>query len=131
MAVRIDHRRFLKVLWAGQLYQFVGMPNGLACAPRIFTKLLTPVFASLREEGVECFPYIDNSLVLADSQEECQRRLVSLGLKLDSLGFVIHKDKSVLTPQQELTFLGFELNSLEMVVKLGKKKREKFMRAQG
>jgi len=37
-----DHEKYLKFEWKGQLYQFTCLPNGLACAPRLFTKLLKP-----------------------------------------------------------------------------------------
>ena len=37
---------------------------------------------------------------------------------LRSLGFTIHAEKSVLVPQQKLTFLGFEFNSVDMTVSL-------------
>ena len=45
-------QKYLKFEWGGALYQFVCMPNGLSCCPRMFTKLLKPVLASLREQGV-------------------------------------------------------------------------------
>ena len=55
------HRKFLRFRWGGELYQFRVLPNGLACAPRIFTKILNLIFAYLREQGVEAFQYIDDS----------------------------------------------------------------------
>ena len=44
-------RKYLRFVWNEQLYEFVGMPNGLTSAPREFTKILKPVFAKLRTEG--------------------------------------------------------------------------------
>ena len=127
--VRPEHRKFLRFLWRDQLFQFLGMPNGLACAPRVFTKLLKPVFAELREEGVECFPYIDDSLVVADSPGVCKEGLDKLSQRLDSLGLVVHQEKSVFVPSQELVFLGFRLDSRTMTVSLPEDKVEKFGRA--
>ena len=43
-----EHQKFLKFFWRGQTYKFTCLPNGLACAPRVFTKLLKPLFATLR-----------------------------------------------------------------------------------
>ena len=123
------YRKLLRFEWEGVLYQFVGMPNGLACAPRIFTKLLSPVFAQLREEGVECFPYIDDSFVVADNREECRQGLQKLCQQLDSLGLVVHLGKSVLEPTQELIFLGFIIDSVELKVKPTEEKKEKLERA--
>ena len=42
-----SHQKYLKFEFNGQLFQFTCMPNGLACAPRLFTKLLKPVYSSL------------------------------------------------------------------------------------
>ena len=127
--MRQEVRKFLKFTWEGKLFQFVGMPNGLSCAPRIFTKLLVPVYADLRQKGVECFPYIDDSFVVADSEEACRSSLVELSHTLDDLGLVVHEGKSVLEPTQKLVFLGFELDSKRMVVSLTREKKEKFRRA--
>ena len=38
------NRKYLKFLWNNKLFQFLGLPNGLACAPRLFTKILQPVW---------------------------------------------------------------------------------------
>ena len=111
------------------MYQFVGMPNGLACAPRIFTKILTPVYANLREWGHECFPHINDSFEVGDSWESCRDSVVRLCESLDDLGFVIHREKSVLDPQTKLVFLGLELDSQTMTVALPQDKRDKLWRA--
>ena len=34
--------KFLRFIWEGTLYEFTCLPNGLSCAPRIFTKILKP-----------------------------------------------------------------------------------------
>ena len=41
-------RKYLKFCWRGVLYQFTALPMGLTSSPRIFTKVLKPVFATLR-----------------------------------------------------------------------------------
>jgi len=42
-----SHQKYLKFEWKNMLYQFMCFPNGLACCPRKFTKLMKPVFATL------------------------------------------------------------------------------------
>ena len=121
-------RKYLRFIWKGTLFQFLAMPNGLSCAPRFFTKMLKPAFACLGEQGHKCFPYIDDSVVVAYS-EECRASAEALAEQLDQLGFYIHPDKSVLVPTKELTFLGFKLNSETMSVALCESKREKFSKA--
>ena len=127
--VKAEQRKFLRFRWKGELFQFKVLPNGLACAPRCFTKILNPVFASLRELGVEAFPYIDDSFIVADSSEVCKESVDRLADMLGSLGFVLHQQKSVMEPTKELTFLGFNLNSEELKVFLTEDKEEKLIRA--
>ena len=45
-----DHK-YLKFIFNGTLYKYTCLPNGLSSAPRIFIKLLKPVYASLRTQG--------------------------------------------------------------------------------
>ena len=35
-----EHQKYLKFQWSGCLYQFTCYPNGQACCPRKYTKLL-------------------------------------------------------------------------------------------
>ena len=64
--IREAHRKFLRFEWEGQLWQFDCMSNGLALAPRKFTKLLEPVFATLRERGHLSTAFLDDSLLSGD-----------------------------------------------------------------
>ena len=127
--VKESHRKFLRFRWQGKLWQFRVLPNGLACAPRSFTKLLVPAFAVVRERGLECFPYIDDIFVVADSTEDCSNSIDQLRQVLEDLGFKIHEEKSEFTPTRNLTFLGYSLNSVTMRVFLTEDKEEKFLRA--
>ena len=124
-----EERKFRRFLWEGQMFQSVALPNGLASVPRIFTKILTPVYAKLRESGHECFPYIDDSFVIADTVKQCQETVKILCEQLDKLGFVIHTERSVIRLTQNLIFFGFHLDSREMKVCPTKKKRQKLRRA--
>ena len=45
------HQKYLKFIWNNKLYKFTCFPNGLAFCPRKFTKLMKPVFATLREKA--------------------------------------------------------------------------------
>uniref|UniRef100_T1J6W0 Reverse transcriptase domain-containing protein n=1 Tax=Strigamia maritima TaxID=126957 RepID=T1J6W0_STRMM len=50
-----NYKKYLRFLWLGILYEYQVMSMGLAHAPRIFTKLIAPVFAHLRVLGL-CGP---------------------------------------------------------------------------
>lgn len=116
VSIHPSHRGFLAFAWEGALLQFNALPFGLTSAPRIFTKLLKPVFCDFRTRGHEGFVYLDDSFVIGKSKEECQKGVDYLVQSLSSLGFRIHEEKSALIPAQELTFLGYVLNSVELTV---------------
>lgn len=113
-----SHRRFLRFYWKGKKYQFVCMPNGLASAPRVWTKLLKPVFSYLRKLGFANVAYIDDSFLQADGYGQCCQNIRETAYLMDSLGLTVHPSKSVLIPTQEITFVGFVINSILMTVRL-------------
>jgi hypothetical protein len=43
------------------------MPNGITSVPSIFTKLMKPVYSTLRQYGHKNVAYIDDSLLIADT----------------------------------------------------------------
>lgn len=91
---------------------------GLATSPRVFTKVLKPVFASLRARGFISTAYIDDSCFQGSTFDECQRNILSTVKLMDSLGFTVHTEKSVLIPTKQIVFLGFLLCSETMTVRL-------------
>lgn len=126
-SVRIStkHQTYLKFFWNGALYKFTCFPNGLALAPRKFTKLLKPVYTSLRHKGHLSSPYIDDSILLGYSFSECASNVIDTVKVLDNLNFVPHPKKSVFIPTQIIVFLGFVLNSINMTVSLTPEKAKK------
>ena len=122
LGINKQDRNCLKFTWKDQLYHFTAMPNGLSPAPRVFTKLLKPVLSSLRKEGYVNCAYIDDILLIGESYNECLTNVLETMKLFDSLGFTIHKDKSVVIPKQNIEFLGFLINSMDMTVRLTDKK---------
>ena len=111
-----DYQKFLRFSWRGRLFQFTCLPNGLSCTPRLFTKILKPVYATLRNEGHLNVGYIDDSYLQGDTIQECQTTITDTCCLFQELGFIIHPVKSVLRPIQTIVFLGFVLNSVSMTV---------------
>ena len=62
--VALTDQKYLLFKFEGQLYKFVCLPNGLSSAPRIFTKLLKPVFAALRKQGHQIMCCLDGSFLM-------------------------------------------------------------------
>ena len=63
------HQKFLQFTWKESLYQFQCLPFGLSCAPRVFTKVMKPVVAFLRERGIKLIIYLDDLLIIYSCPE--------------------------------------------------------------
>ena len=113
-----EDKIFLRFWWNSELYQYNAMPNGLALAPRKFTKLLKPIFAKLREQGYASTAFIDDSLQLSETYARALCNVLATTELMLSLGFVVHPDKSVFTPTQRITYLGMIIDSVSMTVQL-------------
>ena len=111
-----DFQKYLKFKFNGKLYQYTCLPNGLSSAPRLFTKLMKPVYAILREQGHTNLGYIDDSLVLGDTVTECASSVRATKDLVEHVGFTPHLEKSIFAPTQIIVFLGFTLNSITMTV---------------
>ena len=101
-----------------QTYQFNCLPFGLSCAPWVFTKITKAVATVLREMSVRLVIYIDDILIMAQSETMLRDHVKGIIYLLENLGFVINLPKSLLEPRQSIDFLGFLVNSLSMKLKL-------------
>ena len=118
VAVHPDCQKYLRFVWKNQAFQFRALPFGLNIAPRVFTRLLKPVTAFLRKRGARIVIYLDDILIIGSKIEETRRFTEMAMSLLESLGFIINKEKSILKPTQVLTFLGFTINSVNMTLNL-------------
>ena len=119
------HKKYLKFMWQGNAFQFRAMPNGYVDAMRVFTKLLKPVFSTLREMGFESVIYVDDSLLQGDTAMECQENVLATLDALQMLGFIVHHSKSTFIPTQRIEFLGFIIDTVNMTITLTMRKKEK------
>lgn len=109
---------FLRFNFRGKTYQFICLPMGLTSSPRLFTRLMKPIVAHLRDRGVRLVIYLDDILIIAESRTTvADARDYTLAL-LRRLGWVINEKKSLLEPAQVMEFLGFRLDSQRMLVSL-------------
>ncbi|KAL0174316.1 hypothetical protein M9458_030284, partial [Cirrhinus mrigala] len=97
------HRKFLRFAFRGEAYQYRVLPFGLALSPRTFTKCVDAALAPLQLQGIRILNYIDDWLILAQSEQ--------LGLRLNA-------KKSVLSPLQRTTYLGVVWDSTTMQARL-------------
>ena len=127
--ITLEHRKYLKFYFQGQLYCFTCLPNALSCAPMIFTKLLKPVFATLKSQGHLSVSYIDDVFLQADTLANLGTNIHVTTKLLLNLGFVIHGVKSTFSGTRTQPFVGYILDTDHMVVRLTDEKINKRVNA--
>lgn len=125
LPVREADKPYLCFQWDSHIFMFNVMPFGLTSAPRFFTKILKPPMALLRRQGVNVFNYIDDLFIISNTREKCETDVQKVITLLTSLGFFVNYEKSSLKPSKSMRFLGFILDSEEMIVKPPSDKVEK------
>ena len=120
-----EHQKFIRFLWEETLYEFTCLPFGLAIAPRVFTKVLKPAVAWLRQLGIRLIIYLDDILILAPSKELAELHAATVIYLLENLGFMINHEKSTLIPATEMEFLGFLVNSVTLTLSFPRDKIRK------
>ena len=69
--------------------------------------------------------YIDDSYLQGPSFDDCSNNVQDTVHLFSKVAFLLNKEKSILVPSHELTFLGLILNSLMMTVRPTPEKAEK------
>ncbi len=123
--VHPDDRWLMGMKWRGSVFVDVALPFGLRSAPKIFTAVADAVEWITKKRGADfVIHYLDDFLVMgAPEIEECKvvlRRLLNV---LENLGLPVAQDK-LEGPDTTLTFLGFELDSRRLEVRLPCRKLE-------
>ena len=101
---------------------FICLPFGLSCAPWVFTTVMKPLMALLREWGIRIIIHIDDMLILAESRDAATQHLEVLLFLLEALGFIVNSEKSILCPAQQLEFLGLVVDSVSLQLRLPNEK---------
>ena len=95
---------------------FTCLPFGLATSVREFIKLLRPVVALLRQQGVKLHIYWDDWLIRADTPEQAKLHDQTTIRVLQFLGWIINYEKLDLTPSQDFQFIGMQFNTRQFTV---------------
>ena len=93
----------------------------------MFTELLKPPFSILRSYGYLSVVFVDDCYLQEHTCSTCEDNVSAAVDLLQSLGFTIHPEKSVLVPTQKIEFLTFVLNFVEMKIKLADSKSGKIV----
>ena len=90
---------------------------GTRAAPFVFNRLTDSITRHMGRQGFTCFNYLDDFLLLGNSLEECTEAQLALHGLLRRLGFYIAY-KKVATPSRVQRYLGIELDSIDMKLRL-------------
>ncbi|XP_041419427.1 uncharacterized protein LOC121393829 isoform X1 [Xenopus laevis] len=128
--VAVSHQKFLRFALSQDLhYQFTCLPFGLATSPRVFSKVLQTLIAEIRRQGIQIFHYLDDILMKSqDPQVLTIQRDVVIRILQDH-GWVLNLEKSQLVPSQDLIYLGARFLTVQGLVTLPDKKKEKIKAA--
>ena len=114
ISIHADHYKYLRFEWNSTLFEFICLPFGLSLAPRVFTKVLKPFVASIRKKGIRLVIYLDDMAIISSSRELSSQEAGIVVQIVESLGFIINKEKSVLFPSQKIVFLGYVIDSVSL-----------------
>ena len=92
---------------------------------KLFTKLLKVPMTILRKMNIKMIIYLDGMLLIGHSLDEIIMSRDTVIFLLQHLRFFINWKKSVLTPVQEIEFLGLTINSVTLELSLNKTKIQK------
>lgn len=90
---------------------------GTRMSPSVFTRITDAVSRHMESRGYFCANYLDDFLVMGRDFTECQQAQLYLHKVLRRLGFYISY-KKVRSPAQIQTYLGVELDSIQMKLRL-------------
>ncbi|KAL0154061.1 hypothetical protein M9458_050635, partial [Cirrhinus mrigala] len=124
-----QHRKFLRFAFRGEAYQYWVLPFGLVLSPRTFKKCVDAALVPLRLQGIRILNYIDDWLILAESESLAARHRDVVLAHMKTLGLRLNAKKSVLSPLQRTTYLGVVWDSTTMQARLSPARIESILAA--
>ncbi|KAL0891810.1 hypothetical protein ABMA27_015076 [Loxostege sticticalis] len=101
-----SHRVFLRISFQGELYEMTCLPFGLSSAPHIFASVTCWVAETLRAKGCRVLVYLDDFLLVHQDHSKLCLQAAEAVRHLENLGWIVNYQKSILTPTQDLEYLG-------------------------
>ena len=124
-----ESRKYLRFQFKGTTYEFRCLPFGLSLAPRVFTRILRPIVAKLRSEGIRTVIYLDDLLLIHHQKDTLSEIFLYVRRLLSSLGFIVKLEKCSPEPTRRLVFLGAVLDTTYMSVALPEEQIHRIQRA--
>ena len=89
-----DSRKYCRFILDNQVYEYIALPMGLTCSARVFTRVALFIGSRLRRSGVRIVLYIDDLLVMAFSEEQCNIHVSWLIEDIETFGFLLNIKKN-------------------------------------
>ena len=126
--VHPDDRPLLGMRWKGGIFFDTQLPFGLRSAPKIFSAVADALQWSFQRSGVTWVAhYLDDFITMgAPDSRECHSNFKQMLSSCQRLGVPV-AEKKCAGPTSVLVFLGFELNSTLMVVRLPEEKLQRIL----
>ncbi|KAI8442411.1 hypothetical protein MSG28_005925 [Choristoneura fumiferana] len=112
------HRRFLRVYYNQEVLQLTALPFGLSSAPRTFAAVSNWIAEFLRKRGIRLLVYLDDYILANQDKDKLAEQVVETLSTLENLGWQVNYQKSVLTPTQQLEYLGLSWNTQQVTMAL-------------
>lgn len=119
-----DNRQYFGLMKGDDILVDNFLCFGCKAAPFIFNRITDSVCRYLRDIGVECYNYLDDIVCLTDSYEQGVQHQLFIIRLLRKLGFYIAWQK-VSSPSCKCVYLGVELNTEDMYMRLPDQKIDK------
>lgn len=117
-----SHRNLLCFDALGRRWRFRALPFGVSSAPYVFTRVMRTVMQFFRNQCIRISIYLDDMIILAKTPELANLHTTYVLNVLESLGFVINREKSCLEPSQQIAHLGLIFDSYRWQVTLPRSK---------
>ena len=125
-----DDRALLGVQWKGEVFFDLCLPFGLRSAPKIFTAVANALLWVFQQKGVSWVDHYWDDFITTGppGSQECQSNKDTILGSCERLGVPIVPEKCT-DPSPTLVFLGFELDTIQMVVRLSEEKLQRIRSA--
>lgn len=122
-------RHLLRFQWRQQTYQYRVLPFEPSLSLLMFTRTLKPLLRWARRKGIRTSVYLDDLISMVKSEQQSLAHTEQVCQKMIEIGWLINWKKSSLTPSQQITHLGRNIDTKTMSLSIPGKKIRYIRRA--
>ena len=126
-----SHTGYLGFAWdfedQTRYFIFLVMPFGLSSASYVFTKMLRPLVKKWRGQGIRCIIYVDDGIHGSPQRRTTAYDCLTVREDLENAGYTLNEEKSFLYPSQTGTWLGFHIDTANLILSVPDAKISKLL----